>query len=379
MKIEVTKISAIIIVSLVGTFILNGIHESYADSQLDTLLRIASQARDNLSVNISQINSVPIEISQLFKQGSDETDALAKAVNQQNITSARQHFLFAMKLFKQTNDDISSLNMTTSNDLQRADVIQLQSEIVRIDKIGETLRSIAITNHVDINFTQFDQIIQQANNDLNVSNIADASKSIDAANHFLVDAHNSLVEVAKQKTTDRAKDFTVKQFERLNKIEAANSSQNVMPVTPQNDSLTNANSTNSTINGGETPKEMITQLKKLVSEGNVDEALKVIKRLESYQNVNQTINQSVNTVINNPVKNLPIDNQTQKITPSVNGPGNIPVKTESTKNSNFTKTNTNKGESQVIPGNTHSGVNDSHKSNNPDKGSHKNHSKSGNN
>src|SRR5215831_1339673 len=156
MKIEVTKISAIIIISLVGTFILNGAHQSYADPQLDTLLRIASQARDNLSVNISQINSVPIEISQLFKQGSDETDALTKAVDQQNVTSARQHFLFAMKLFKQTNDDISSLNMTTSNDLQRADVIQLQSEIARIDKIGETLRSIAITNHVDVNFTQFD-------------------------------------------------------------------------------------------------------------------------------------------------------------------------------------------------------------------------------
>src|SRR5690349_16422994 len=122
------KVLAIILVAMVGTLVINGPIQSYADPQLDTLLMIATQAKNNLSINISQISIVPANISQLFKQGSDETDALSKAVNQQNVTSARQHFLFAMKFFKETNDEINSLNTTVSNDQQRADIIQLQSE-----------------------------------------------------------------------------------------------------------------------------------------------------------------------------------------------------------------------------------------------------------
>jgi hypothetical protein len=273
------KSLTIIIAALVGTLILNGPIQSYADPQLDTLVNIATQARNNLNISLSQIPNVSGKITSLYKQGSDETDALTQAANKQDIASAKQHFLSAMNFFKTTNDEINSLNATEVNDQQRVNMIQLQSEIARLEKITETLETIAITNHIDFNFTQLDTSIQKAKQDLDAGNIGDASKSIDSANQLIVDAHHSLSETAQQMTTDRAKDFTEKQIERYDKIGDLNSTEKPI-VLPSNVTISK---TSSNLTSVENPGEMISKLRKLVSEGNVDEALKIIKSLDAYQ------------------------------------------------------------------------------------------------
>ena len=273
------KTLSFVLIALVGLMILNLPVQSYADPQLDTLLRIATQARDHLSITISQINNVPNEITNLYNQGSSETNDLAKSVDQQDVTSAKQHFLSAMQFFKTTNDKINSLNVTASTDQQSPDIIQLQSEIIRMDNIGKRLKTIAITNQVDINFTQLDQFVQTATQDLNTGNIEDASKAIQDANQFVNDVHHSLTLVAKQRTSDRAKDFTEKEIQRFNQT-ISNTIQNVTSIT----SLpTTSIQNNTNVTQEENPQQMVAKIRKLMSEGKVDEAISVIKSLESYQ------------------------------------------------------------------------------------------------
>lgn len=270
------KIFPIILLALVGTLILNGPIQSYADPQLDALLQIAIKARDNLRMNISQINNVPDDITTLFKQGSDETDALSKAIDKQDIVSARQHFLSAMKFFKTTNDKISSLNVTHDNNVQQINTLHLQGEIRRLTDIAKTLKTIALTNNINFDFTPFDKLIQQTSHDIDAGKIDEASKSIVTANQFMLDAHDSIAMVAKQRSTDRAKDFTEKQIDRLNNTSSVDKSQNIEP-TPKITSSTIDNSTTSI----ESPKDMATKLKKLVDQGKVDEALKALKSFNS--------------------------------------------------------------------------------------------------
>jgi len=273
------KVLAIILLALVGTFVINGPIQSYADPQLDVLLKIATQARDNLKMNISQINNVPDEITRLFKQGSDETDALSNAINKNDIVSARQHFLSAMNFFKATNNKINSLSTTQVNNQQQTQELQLQSEITRIAKIGETLKTIAITNHVSFDFTQFDQLIQKAKQDLDNGNIEEASKSIAEANSIVTDAHHAITEVANQNNANRAKDFTEKQIEKLDKT-ASMSTQNSLPQSPKISTMTK---TSSNLTSNENQRDVVANLKKLAAEGKVDEALKVIKSFKAHQ------------------------------------------------------------------------------------------------
>jgi soluble cytochrome b562 len=345
------KSLTIIIAALVGTLILNGPIQSYADPQLDTLVNIATQARDSLNISISQIPNVPDKITSLYKQGSNETDALTQAANKQDIASAKQHFLSAMNFFKITNDAINSFNATEVNDQQRVDVIQLQSEITRLEKITETLQTIAITNHVDFNFTQLNTSIQNAKQALDAGNVPTASKLIDSANQLIVDAHQSLSETAQQMTTNRAKDFTEKQIERYDKINDLNATEN--PVIQQTSNVTVSN-TSSNLTSTENPGEMIAKLRKLVSEGNVDEALKVIKSLDAYQkrtlknNTSQMESQtSVNEQNNTETNSIPITNSSNittmnsEITHTSNTTTASSIKMNSfnNENSNFSFTN----------------------------------------
>jgi soluble cytochrome b562 len=343
------KVLAIILLSIVGTLMLNGPIQSYADPQLDTLVNIAIQARNNLNINISQITNVPIEIIQIYKQGSDETDALTKAANQQNITSAEQHFLSAMKFFKSTNDKINSLNTTEANDQQRTNVIKLQSEITRIEQIGERLRTVAITNHADFNFTQFDQSIQKAKQDLDNGKVDDALKSIEISNQFMIDAHHFLATIAEKRTTDRAKDFTEKQIETLNKTGDLNISKNPVIQTPK---IASMPVTSNNVTSEENPMEMITKIRKLISEGNVDEALKVMKSLKTYQNEKSKTSESLPQISTNMQNNTEVTVNPNAITPPSNITISNPIKLDSSY-SNHSKTNssmkTNKTESKVIP------------------------------
>ena len=366
------KSLSILLAALVGTLILNGPIQSYADPQLDTLVNIATHARDNLNVTMSQISKVSNEITQLYQQGSNETDALTKAANDQDVVSARQHFLSAMKFFKTTNDKISSLNATEANDQQQADITRLQSEITRLEKIGETLRTIAINNHANFEFTQFNTTIQNATQNLDVGKIEEASKSIETANQLIIEAHHSLTTIAEQNTSARAKDFTEKQIERFSEIGNLNATQNPMVQTPNNMSKTSSNVTSE-----ENPEEMISKLRKLVSEGNIDEALKVIKSLQIYQKEKLKTNESsvqphlqTSANIQNNIKlssnstkitipsNVTVANSTKITIPSnvtVDNNTNTDLSNNTNTDQADNNTKTNKTKSQGSHGSIHSG------------------------
>ncbi len=338
------KSLTILVAALVVTLVLNGPIQSFADPQLDTLVNIATQARSNLNISISQIPNASSEIISLYQQGSNETDALTAAANAQDVASAKQHFLAAMNFFKSTNDKINSFNATETNDEQRIDVMQLQSEITRLEKIAETLQTIAITNHVDFNFTQFDISLTVAKQDLDAGKINEASQSLDTANQLISDAHHSISEAAQQRTTDRAKDFAENQIERFDKISDLNTTQNVTTLS------TNAtvSTTGSNQTSVENPGEMVAKLRKLVAEGNVDEALKVIKSLDAYQketeknNDNQVESQSQTSdnTQNNAETNTTSSNVTATNQSNVTTTGN--TKTDSSNHENSTQSHNDK-------------------------------------
>ena len=210
---------AFILFALVGSMILAIPMQAYADVQLDSLLRIANQARDNIKIRLSQLETIPSEISQLYGQGSAETDALAKSVAEGDITVAKQHFLSAMKLFKDASDKISSSTPAiVEESLSPTDKSRLKTEIIRIENDANRLKAVATKNNIEIDFIEFDNLIQIAKQNLDAGNIDELNKTLGVAKQFLLDAYNSISEVAKQRTSDRAKVFATKQIESLDKL-----------------------------------------------------------------------------------------------------------------------------------------------------------------
>jgi hypothetical protein len=316
---------AFVLLALVGSLILtNLLPLSYADSNLDTLLRIATQARDNINIQLSQLPTVPDEIGQLYKQGVAETDALAQSISQNDQSSSKEHFLSAMKIFKEINDKISSLTPATSEQTPQIDTLQLKSEINRMQKLGDRLETIATKNNVEIDFTKFNETMQDARQNLDAGNADKVNNDLKTANQFLLDVHQLLVDAAKKKTSDRAKDFTEKQIQRLSQVKETSSLQNVTrpfaPLIAPIPQITNESQP-------ENIPDMIVKLKQVVSEGKIDEALKLIKLIEALQNTVTSsqipITKTQNSIqpnnenvseITNPVNNSTVteqNNQTQ--------------------------------------------------------------------
>ncbi|HEV2192763.1 MAG TPA: hypothetical protein VGR54_03985 [Nitrosopumilaceae archaeon] len=324
---------AFVLLVLVGSLILTNLPApSYADPNLDTLLRIATQARDNINIQLSQLPTIPNEINQLYNQGSEEMDALAQSVSQNDQTSSKEHFLSVMKIFKEVNDKISSLTPITSEQISQTDMLQLKSEINRMKIRGDRLETIATKNNVEIDFTKFNKAMQDAIQNLDAGNADQVKNDLETANRFLLDAHQLLVDAAKKKISDRAKDFTEKQIHRLSHVKETNPLQNVTrsfaPLTTPVPKITNESQT-------ENIPDMIVQLKQLVSEGKIDEAIKLIKLIEALQN--QEANSQIRTTetpkatqpanansVNSPEIIKPVNNSTTVQTNSTTMPNQIP-------------------------------------------------------
>lgn len=210
---------AFILFALVGSMVLTIPMQAYADIQLDSLLRIANQARDNIKISLSQLETVPDEISKLYEQGSAETDALAKSVLEGDITTAKQQFLSAMKLFKDASDKISSsVPAIAEEPLSQTDTSRLKTTIIRIENSANKLKAVATKNNIEIDFVEFDNLIQIAKQNLDAGNLDEVNKTLGVAKQFILNAYNSISEVAKQRTSDRAKVFATKQIESLDKL-----------------------------------------------------------------------------------------------------------------------------------------------------------------
>ena len=204
------KLLAFILFTLVGSMILTIPMQAYADAQLDSLLRIANQARDNIKIRLSQLEIVPNEISKIYEQASAETDELEKSVLNADVATAKQHFLSAMKLFKEVSDHMSSSTQT--------DEPRLETAIIRIENDANRLKALATKNNIEIDFVEFDNLIQIAKQNLDAGNIDEVNKTLGVAKQFIIGAYNSISEVAKQRTSDRAKAFATKQIENLDKL-----------------------------------------------------------------------------------------------------------------------------------------------------------------
>ena len=194
---------------LVGTYS----NSAYAESQSDSLIKIATQARDQLRIQLSQTDGISDDLKQLFEQGSSEILAIEKAAQENDVASARQHFLNAMKIFNNISQKISESSETAQSSQPAS---RLSYELDRQIKYVERLKEIVIKNSLEIDFTGIEEQIRQAKNALNEGNLD--PQEIQQIKQSVLDINNSIKEKTSQVTEDKAKSFAQKHLEELDRL-----------------------------------------------------------------------------------------------------------------------------------------------------------------
>lgn len=216
-------ISSIVLLALVSSMIFSSIPVSvYADSQSDSLIRIASQARDQVKIQLSKVDATQ-EIKDKFELGSEQIKLLIEAVNIEDVPTARQHFLSAMTIFNNIIQQISDRPSTAKAELSgvdpaSADTSRIAQELDRLERYTAQLKRIAINNEFALDSSKSNNLIEQARNDLRDGNSDLAISAIPEIKQSIIELNQILKEKTRQYTTERAKTLAGKHLEDLDRL-----------------------------------------------------------------------------------------------------------------------------------------------------------------
>lgn len=214
-----TKLS-IILTALAVSTIFSAVPAVFADSQLDSLVNIATQARTQVKLQLDRADNVPGDIKALYDQGNSETELLINSVKQQDVEQSKQHFLSAMRIFKQISMTFSptakaaapqaaqSVQAPTSN-------INYKASITRMENYITTLKELVAKNNISVDFTNLDELIQDAKENLAKGDMASVAKTYDDLKVAITDTQNLIKEKTNQKLVDRAKSFANEYIVRI--------------------------------------------------------------------------------------------------------------------------------------------------------------------
>ena len=214
------KITSIALFALVASMIMGSIpNYAYADSQSDSLIIIASQARDQVKIQLSKVDATQ-EIKDKFQIGSVEIRLLIEASKNEDVPAYRQHFLSAMTIFNEIIQQISEISSTSDAALSSSQTVVTSSishELDRLERYIDRLKGIAIRNGIDIDSSYVDKLIDKTRNEIEEGNSVETS-TIKEIKQSIADLNNSLREKTREYTTDRAKSLVEKHLEDLDRL-----------------------------------------------------------------------------------------------------------------------------------------------------------------
>lgn len=260
------KIASIALFAIVASMIVGSIpNYVYADSQSDSLIRIASQARDQVKIQLSKIDATQ-EIKDKFETGSEEIELLIEVSKNDDIPAARQHFLSAMTIFNEIIQEISELTSSSSDTALSASQTAIPSdishEIDRLERYIDQLKRIAIKNGFELDSSRANELIEKARNQIKERDTS-VTSTIDEIKQSIADLNNSLKEKTRQYTTDRAISFAEKHLEDLDRLIAEAKDIGMSEDTLKR--LIDAREQLNSVSGASDVAQIIDEVKKLLS------------------------------------------------------------------------------------------------------------------
>jgi len=259
------KITSIALFALVASMIMGSIpNYAYADSQSDSLIRIASQARDQVKIQLSKVDATQ-EIKDKFEIASVEIRLLIEASKNEDVPAYRQHFLSAMNIFNEIIQQISEISSTSDAALSSSQTVVASSishELDRLERHIDRLKGIAIKNGIDIDSSQVDKLIDKARNEIEEGNSVVPS-TIKEIKQSMADLNNSLREKTREYTTDRAKSLAGKHIEDLDRLIAEAKDMGVSQGTL--DKLLEARDHLNSVSDTSNVTQIIDEVRKLIS------------------------------------------------------------------------------------------------------------------
>jgi DNA repair exonuclease SbcCD ATPase subunit len=269
----------VLIVSMIGSSIPN---YAYADSQTDSLIRIAMQARDHLRIQLSQTTDASAELNELLRKASAEVEHIQKSAEKDDVPKAREHFLSAMKIFREISQKITEQQ---TQDTVQATTSQAQAssskELERLELYIDRLENIANKNKVDVDFSNIYELIDNARDAQREGNY-DEKASLEEIKKKILELQNSIKEQTSSSTTERAKSLAQTHLRDLDRLIAQ-----AKEIGVSENTIKKLNEMRGSLNDASDVQQIIKKVKEAISVVSQFEATKT-ERIKSRINQLQT-------------------------------------------------------------------------------------------
>jgi len=188
---------------------------AYADSQLDILIKITQNAKEHIKNDIDKLSDVSQQVFDLYDNGTRETALLIQAAENEDVGSARQHFISAMIAFKQASLAISE------NESQKTPQVIISDQSQTIKKYENNVKKLQLIStklNADVDFEQIDQLLALAKANNVKGNLEQTKDVLSKIASEGKQIQKLLYEISEQKRILKAKQFVQKHAERINNL-----------------------------------------------------------------------------------------------------------------------------------------------------------------
>lgn len=290
------KIISFVLLILVSSMILGSMtNTAQAQTDPSILLKIAKHAQKQLESQIKQDSSD--KIKQLFKDGAQQIKALEKSLGNNETDLAQQHFLSAMKIFKEVSQQLS-INQSSQVGLAtlKATAEDPSADLLRMQNYVENIKTIAKKYNTSIDFSKLDNLFVTAKKQIIDRQFDDALQTISKIKQITVDFNNKIREYASQQEQSRAKEYAQKYLEQLDRLIENAKNQGL-----STDIIQKLETAREDLSSATNPHEIIKQVKEIISikeqfeltkndrlESRIMQVEKILFKLSNFDKLSQT-------------------------------------------------------------------------------------------
>ncbi|NND85991.1 MAG: hypothetical protein HKM23_01415 [Nitrosopumilus sp.] len=254
---------------LVTSMVLGGMTSTVsAQDDPAILLKLAKRAQNQIENQIS--SDSPEKIKRLFAEGINQVNALEKAIRNNDIDSAKEHFLSAMKIFTEISRSSPSPDVATKEsasdvasskvDSARQNVKDPSNDIQRLQVYLNSLKTIAKKYNASIDFTPLDELFSLSREQISNKQFALALETLQKIKETIVEINKELREEASKKESQRAKEYAQQYLEQLDRLIENAKKQGV-----SDEIIKKLEKAKENLSSADNPSEIVKQIKEIIS------------------------------------------------------------------------------------------------------------------
>ena len=188
----------------------------YAQDNPPILLKIAQGAENQIQTQISNDSSE--ELKNLFEEGQRGVDALENALSNNDLTSAKEHFLSTMKIFTQISHQLASNQTSQTEIITNPATPNPSNGLHRMQVYVNSLKTIAKNQNATVDFTSLDNLFLDAKTQINNHRYTEATQTIQQIKETIIELNAELRQQASHQETNRAQAFAQKYLKQIDRL-----------------------------------------------------------------------------------------------------------------------------------------------------------------